>query len=344
MKKKNVLVAIGVTAVIIIALVAVLIATRKNKEVAVNPNDPTVETTENGEMSEEDLSKYQSEKQDVPVTDGDFVYKNENKTEIIGLSETGRKTMDLIFPEKVTKISNIYIPSDSLLHSVYFMNLDVELENVSFANSRVEEIQNWPTTITEISDNMFSGCTRLTTLGSTKGVIALPENVTSIGNGAFAGCTSITEVDFNNVTEIKGYAFQGCTRLNTLNWTKVETIGDAAFFGSGVTEVALPDTCKTLGSIVFFRCSNLTSLNINNVESVNQGLCRECSALTDFYANKNFEANVVETSDNNSGDEIDAYETLFMDCNNVVLHINKKSALAEYLNNHPNSNFTVVNE
>lgn len=333
--KKRVLVAIC-----LVTMTAMLAACGKDKvttEDPTNPSDPTVTVTTTPEPE-----TIEADEQDVPVTDGDFVYKNENKTEIIGLSENGRKTMDLIFPENVTKISNIYIPSDSFLHTVYFMNKEVVLENVSFANSRVEEIQNWPTTITEISDNMFSGCTRLTTLGSTKGVITIPENVTSIGNGAFAGCTSIKEVDFNNVTEIKGYAFQGCTRLTTLNWTKVESIGDAVFFAAGVTEVKLPDTCKSLGSMVFFRCSNLTSLDINNVESVNQEMCRECTALTDFYANKDFDATVTESSDNTSGDEVNAYDTLFKDCNAITLHISTKSALAEYLKNHPNSNLTIV--
>lgn len=335
-KQKKVLVAICMAIICIIAVV-VIVFNNKNTE-QINPTSTEVTPTEVASTIE------QSEVADIPVTEGDFIYKNENKTEIIGLSDVGKSSMDLIFPEKVTKISNIYVPSESLLHTVYFMNLDVELENVSFANSRVEEIQNWPNSITEISDNMFNGCTHLTTFGSTKGVITIPDTVTTIGSGAFSGCTSIKEVEFNNVTEIKDYAFQGCVNLKTLNWTKVETIGDAAFFAAGMTEVELPDTCKTLGSIVFFRCTNLTSLNINNVESVNQELCRECTALTDFYANKDFIATVAETSDNTSGDEINAYETLFKDCNNVVLHIKEKSAFAEYLNNNPNSNFTVVNE
>ncbi len=337
LKQKKVLVAISIAVICIIVVVAVIVFNNKNtKQIIDTPTETTTVET--------DSEVEQSEISDIPVEDGDFIYKNENKTEIIGLSESGRKTMDLIFPEHVTKISNIFIPSDSLLHTVYFMNLDVELENVSFANSRVEEIKNWPNTITDISDNMFNGCTYLTTFGSTKGVITIPDTVTTIGNGAFAGCTSIKEVDFNNVTEIKDYAFQGCVNLTALKWTKVETIGDAAFFAAGMTEVKLPDTCKTLGSIVFFRCTNLISLNINNVESVNQELCRECTALTDFYANKDFTATVAEISDNTSEDEINAYETLFIDCNNVVLHLNKKSSFVEYLNTHPNSNFTVVNE
>jgi len=315
----------------LVAMTTMLVACGKEK--VEQPTDITPTPTE--KVIE------QAEEQDSPVTDGDFIYRNENKTEIIGLSENGRAAMDLIFPENVTKISNVYVPAESLLHTVYFMNTDVVLENVSFANSRVEEILNFPTTFTEIPDNMFNGCTRLTTFGSEKGVITIPDGITSIGNGAFSGCSSITSVDFNNVTEIKSYAFQGCVRLNNLTWTKVESIGDAAFFAAGVTEVKLPDTCKTLGSIVFFRCANLTSLNINNVESVNQEMCRECTALTDFYANKDFDATVVETSDN-SGKEVDAYSTLFKDCNAVTLHISTKSAFAEYLENHPDSNFTVV--
>lgn len=330
--KKKLLVAIC-----LVTMTAMLGACGKDK---VDPS--TSADTANPTATEEPVE--QSPVVEEPITDGDFIYKNSNKTEIIGLSDNGKVTMDLIFPENVTKISNVYVPAESLLHTVYFMNPDVVLENVSFANSRVEEIQNFPTTFTEIPDNMFNGCTRLTTLGSTKGVITIPDGVTSIGSGAFSGCSSITSVDFNNVTEVKDYAFQGCTSLKNLTWTKVENIGDAAFFAAGVTEVTLPDTCKTLGAIVFFRCTNLTSLNINNVESVNQELCRECTSLTDFYANVDFEATVTESSDNTSGDAIDAYSTLFANCDKVTLHISTKSALAEYLNNHPNSNFTVVED
>lgn len=312
----------------ILAMTATLAACNKNNvepttssEVTTTPTEATVEGSDYVD--------------DVPVTDGDFVYKNENKTEIIGLSEDGQKTMDLVFPERVTKISNIYISSESLIQTVYFMNLEVELENVSFANSGVETIENLPTTLTTIPDNFLNGCYRLKTVGDTAGVITIPDYITEIGSGAFSGCTSITTVNLNNVTSIGDYAFQGCEKLTSITWDKAETIGNGAFFGTGFTELTLPDSVTEIGGLSFFRCANLTTIDINNVETVGEKSFDGCTALTDFTANKDF--NVV-----NPETEAEAFDSLFDESATITLHIQKNSAYAEFLNNNPNSNFTVV--
>lgn len=271
---------------------------------------------------------------DVPFTEGDFIYKNENKTEIIGLSEDGQRTMDLVFPEQVTKISNIYISSESLIQSVYFMNPDVEVENISFANSGVETIENIPTTFTTIPDNFLNGCYRLETVGKTAGVITIPDYITEIGSGAFSGCTSITTVNLNNVTSIGDYAFQGCEKLTSIIWDNVETISNGAFFGSGFTELILPESVTEIGGLSFFRCVNLTTIDINNVEIIGEKSFDGCTALTEFNSNKDFSVINLET-------EAEAFDSLFDESAIITLHIQQNSAYADFLNNNPNNNLTV---
>ena len=274
--------------------------------------------------------------EDIPVTEGDFIYKNDKKTEIIGLSEDGSKTLELIFPENVTKISNVYVTSESLLKKVYFLNPDVEIENVSFANSGVEIIYGLPTTITTIPDNFLNGCTNLVQLGDTPNVITIPDNITEIGEGAFSGCSAITTVDFNKVTTIKGYAFQGCSNLTTVTWNNVKTIGDGAFFGAGFTELSLSDSVTDIGGLSFFRCESLTKANINNVETVGEKAFDGCATLTDFTSNKDFD---VVSSEN----EGDLFDDLFDKNATITLHLVKNSKYVEYLTNHPNTNITIAN-
>lgn len=292
--------------------------------------------TNNKNATPTDATSTDAVVEDIPVTDGDFIYKNDKKTEIIGLSEDGAKTMELIFPKTVTKISNIYVTPESLLKKVYFMNKDVEIENVSFANSGVEIIYDLPTTITNIPDNFLNGCTKLTQLGDTPNVITIPDHITEIGEGAFSGCSAITTVDFNKVTTIKGYAFQGCSRLTTVTWNNVETIGDGAFFDAGFTELSLPDSVKEIGGLSFFRCESLTTTNINNVETVGEKAFSGCIALVDFTANKDFDVVSTET-------EADLFDSLFDENATITLHIVENSKFVEYLTNHPNSNFTIAN-
>ena len=66
-----------------------------------------------------------------------------------------------------------------------------------------------PKNITEIPDDMFSGCDITN--------IEIPENVTRIGIEAFLGCVNLSSITIpSKVGEIGGIAFSNCTTLNTI--------------------------------------------------------------------------------------------------------------------------------
>jgi len=68
-----------------------------------------------------------------------------------------------------------------------------------------------PSSVTNIGDYAFSGCTSLTST-------TIPNSVTSIGNYAFQGCSSLTSITIpNGVTSIGEGAFDGCTALTSIN-------------------------------------------------------------------------------------------------------------------------------
>ena len=64
--------------------------------------------------------------------------------------------------------------------------------------------------ITEISANLFYGCSKITS-------ITIPNTVVSIGEDAFCGCTGLTSITIpSTVTKISGKIFEGCTSLKTI--------------------------------------------------------------------------------------------------------------------------------
>ena len=90
-----------------------------------------------------------------------------------------------------------------------------------------------PNSVTDISEDAFSGCTGLTS-------VTIPNSVTSIGVFAFSLCTGLTSVTIpNSVTSIGSSAFDGCSGLTSVTiGNSVTSIGGSAFLGcSGLTDV-----------------------------------------------------------------------------------------------------------
>ena len=140
--------------------------------------------------------------------------------------------------------------------------------------------------ISSIGDDVFSGCSGMTSVTIGKGV-------TSIGNNTFSGCSSLTTVILEsnsivsttgsfkkgvfgeqvktyviggNVSSIGNYAFYGCSGLTSVNIPEgVTSIGNSAFSGcSGLTSVNIPEGVTSIGNSAFTGCSGLTSVNIGN--------------------------------------------------------------------------------
>ena len=105
--------------------------------------------------------------------------------------------------------------------------------------------------------------------------ITLPSTLVEIGQGAFHGCSNLREVIFNEgLQEIGDYAFTNCTSLEsiTLPSTLLEIGYDAFQNCSNLRKVTLNEGLQKIDSI-FFNCTSLECITIPSTvsEIVNYG-------------------------------------------------------------------------
>ncbi len=109
--------------------------------------------------------------------------------------------------------------------------------------------------ITEASPYMFSGCTALknVTLGNADGTSDGTSSITEIGDSAFLGCTSLEQIILpTNLVAIYNNAFKDCSSLSyAYLGESLETLGSRAFANSGLTQLTVPDTLTNIGENAF---------------------------------------------------------------------------------------------
>ncbi len=175
--------------------------------------------------------------------------------------------------------------------------------------------------VTQICDNMFNGCSGLTSL-------TIGSSVETVGSSAFAGCSklrnliiedsssSLVELSFvdspietlyygrnvgspiakskttltnltigNQVSSITSTAFQGCTGLKQLVLSNsVTEIGAEAFYGcTGLTELVLSNSLAKIDESAFQYCDGITELVIpNSVTEIGAYAFYGCTGLTEL--------------------------------------------------------------
>ncbi|MDO4266636.1 MAG: leucine-rich repeat protein [Eubacteriales bacterium] len=127
------------------------------------------------------------------------------------------------------------------------------LEGGAFQNSGLKEIV-LPASVTEISSNMFEGCSELMKVDA-------KATITKINSYAFSGCTSLQEIpDLSIVTELGDGAFYGCGECQalsgTLNLSSLNEIPDMAFsYTFGIEEIIFSENLKSIGIWAFIQTS-----------------------------------------------------------------------------------------
>ena len=136
--------------------------------------------------------------------------------------------------------------------------------------------------VTSINDFAFQNCSGLTT-------VSIPNSLINIGYKSFYGCGSLTSITIpNNVTTIGDNAFEGCSELTSVtinnntfasnSYSSSSTL--ANIFGSQVTEYIFGDNVQSIGQYACCNCSNLTDVSIGNgVTNIGVSAFSGCTGL-----------------------------------------------------------------
>ena len=261
------------------------------------------------------------------------------------------------------KVDGIYydLNNDDKTASVTYMGLYTSDNKDAYVGNIIipESITYSGTTysVTSIGDNVFWGCSGLTS-------VTIPNSVSYIGKYAFASCSGLTSVTIpNSVSYIGKYAFASCSGLTSVTIpNSVSYIGEAAFGGcSGLTSVTvdknngtydsrdncnaiietstnklivgcknttIPNSVTSIGDRAFEGCSGLTSVTIpNSVSYIGKYAFASCSGLTSVTVDKN---NGTYDSRNNCNAIIEtSTNKLIVGCNNTIIP-NSVTSIGEF--------------
>jgi hypothetical protein len=185
------------------------------------------------------------------------------------------------------------------------------------------------TSLMQIDDNAFQGCTNIVTLSISKcvGVInnggfksctgitslTISKNISSIGEAAFFNCTSIKDITIgSNIsddellnhegTKIQNGAFDGCTALESVYlYPGVNYIGKTAFNNcTNLKKVEIPAATTYIGHSAFYGCKSITEVIFGYDSTkdyaqttIDDSAFSGCSAMTSVT----FHPNVIKIGD-----------------------------------------------
>jgi len=152
-----------------------------------------------------------------------------------------------------------------------------------------------PSTVTEIGENAFKGCTGLASINL--------ENVHVIGANAFNGCTSLTSIEVGSLNDLHYSSFMGCSSLETV---KIGDIGNYHIYNYNSDTIYTPFTNTAVKSIelgnigkvtndrlgssytnegIFYGLSKVESIKIGDIDTIGGAdAFKNCSSLVSFEA------------------------------------------------------------
>jgi len=218
-------------------------------------------------------------------------------------------------PSSVTDIGDAfdYFQGTSILcdagNSVFYSDgtaLYRASDNVPVAVPRGITSFTIPPSLTSIPDNMFDGCTKLTTVTVSSALISIgkrafyncpitsfifPPSLVSIGEYAFYG-TRLDSVIFTNnpnLTTLDSRVFANVSTLQKADLSGLDTLGTYMFQScSNLRNVIFGNSLRAITANVFSGCSNLETLTLpNSVQSIASQAFMSCYKLTSINLPEN---------------------------------------------------------
>ena len=168
--------------------------------------------------------------------------------------------------------TDIYVPSSIEGYKV------TRIGEIAFIGKPITAIH-FPSSVTEIHDGAFHGCTELTE-------ITLPSNITHLGSQAFQACTGLTAATLQcRVTELPHMLFEGCTSLASVTLPSTLTeIRIGAFSNcTALREITFPASLGIIGPGAFQSCTSLTNVTLPaKLGILDDAAFEGCTGLTEM--------------------------------------------------------------
>lgn len=167
--------------------------------------------------------------------------RSENVTAYGGFASHCDNLEEVVLPNSIEIIDQLCFMNDKKLSTI---NVPTNLKTIgdyAFKNTNINNFDLTGSLIKTIGIEAFYNT-------NLSGTIVIPNTVTSISGGAFANCKNITKIIINaDITTINSYAYGGVFR----NMNNLE-------------EVVLPSNLVTIGTLNFYYCPKLTTINLSD--------------------------------------------------------------------------------
>lgn len=216
-------------------------------------------------------------KEEILVTEGDFVFTLEPKSQSLTLKKSNSNEKNVIIPQsvngyKVTSIGSLAFNSTKSLVEITIPDGVTSVGSMAFLGCSSLETVNISASVLTVGKSAFRNCFKLKTVNfadesALRSIedsafctcislesIVLPDSVAFVERSAFALCTSLESVTLGKeLLTVGEYAFKGCTSLksvalNSVNSTRFGSYECPAFEDCiALTEITIDNEVKSIG-------------------------------------------------------------------------------------------------
>ena len=204
---------------------------------------------------------------------------------------------EVIIPDSVTVIGDLAFLGCSNLEKVVIGQGITAIPELAFSKCTSLTDVTIPNSVTSIEDTAFGGCTSLKN-------IVIPDSVTYLGERVFSYCSNLEKIILPDTTAYRESTFVGCNKLPdslTDGFHQPEQMGDFTISNRTLTKysgsnshVTIPDGVTAIADWAFLDCTELVSVDLNDVAFVSAHAFSGCVNLVTItnYPDKKLEENV----------------------------------------------------